>query len=77
MVRLKVITATIHMAVNKYFNSTMVRLKVGFHKSDLTDLSHFNSTMVRLKAKMQSWILPYTEFQFHYGTIKSEIASRY
>ena len=59
-----------------HFNSTMVRLKdreISFLKFQN---ENFNSTMVRLKVRIgkvgfSGDIL----FQFHYGTIKSHLAS--
>ena len=49
----------------------MVRLKgVGFGRKRRTQ-ANFNSTMVRLKGGGGTTFTKMSEFQFHYGTIKS------
>ena len=56
----------------RYFNSTMVRLKDSKRNEDIAFFVDFNSTMVRLKASPQPAVTPTMVFQFHYGTIKSK-----
>ena len=57
-----------------HFNSTMVRLKAFMNQDGGTASSNFNSTMVRLKAVEEHADYCHTLFQFHYGTIKREVA---
>ena len=49
----------------------MVRLKVCFSQQCSYLSWNFNSTMVRLKEAIKLLQSIKTEFQFHYGTIKS------
>ncbi len=52
------------------FNSTMVRLKSSGVEFEADSLMCFNSTMVRLKSVSGLTGSIFTEFQFHYGSIK-------
>ncbi len=59
-----------------YFNSTMVRLKGVLLLSSKQQQLHFNSTMVRLKGCGNCQAkLPFRQFQFHYGSVKSRLES--
>ena len=50
----------------------MVRLKVNLRQNFCLILDNFNSTMVRLKVNETKFASAAgTQFQFHYGTIKS------
>ena len=49
----------------------MVRLKGYLSFMQMTVLVDFNSTMVRLKVHANSNCEKFSQFQFHYGTIKS------
>ena len=60
----------------QYFNSTMVRLKGGLFVLLPVRIAHFNSTMVRLKVPDSLCRYVSIVFQFHYGTIKSILASK-
>ena len=70
MVRLKGSESTIGKQVDTSFNSTMVRLKEGFHMDVVEQHFSFNSTMVRLKAYTKDANGIYSLFQFHNGSIK-------
>ena len=50
----------------------MVRLKDRGKLPDNVNSFYFNSTMVRLKEKSEASAKAALEFQFHYGTIKSQ-----
>ena len=57
------------------FNSTMVRLKVKGAVVINEQAAYFNSTMVRLKAyQFSNNFEGLSEFQFHYGSVKSRIS---
>ena len=53
------------------FNSIMVRLKPEFMQNTNATFNDFNSIMVRLKPIQLEICCKSTEFQFHYGTIKT------
>ena len=74
MVRLKDFTFANPSSVLICFNSTMVRLKVSESPHRYGCHRCFNSTMVRLKG-LPSLCCPAvsSSFQFHYGTIKSQV----
>ncbi len=56
------------------FNSTMVRLRGLNFEGKTVDNLNFNSTMVRLRVRYFYPLLHrHRIFQFHYGTIKSQI----
>ena len=76
MVRLKVEYASEIRDNDSYFNSTMVRLKASSTLHVIRVLPNFNSTMVRLKARSRTAFQQHKTFQFHYGTIKSILASK-
>ena len=49
MVRLKEVDEVVPVGLERYFNSTMVRLKAGPYWAGTIACNNFNSTMVRLK----------------------------
>ena len=53
----------------------MVRLKESCIASPVMPPCYFNSTMVRLKVSLRHCEYNYYKFQFHYGTIKRELAA--
>ena len=75
MVRLKVDMLMFSMKVYLNFNSIMVRLKVSPKPTPQKRKRHFNSIMVRLKGSQNRYRCLYQSFQFHYGTIKSDIGN--
>ena len=75
MVRLKVWDSIEGYSLLSNFNSTMVRLKESCIASPVMPPCYFNSTMVRLKVSLRHCEYNYYKFQFHYGTIKRELAA--
>ena len=74
MVRLKEFCVSIEPRPPTNFNSTMVRLKERCVACFKVRGFYFNSTMVRLKApKNRVHRRFFVKFQFHYGTIKSQM----
>ena len=60
-----------------HFNSIKVRLKLRCLSSRTCSNRHFNSIKVRLKHAEQSIITVIIIFQFHKGTIKTDLSHRH